>query len=75
VIKVPQVLVRKDIHLVDRSLEEYQRMWRAARMSFLDTVFAYDFMAPYRNMKEVCAARLAVGEQRFFANFTNADAA
>lgn len=75
VIKIPQVLVRKDIHLADRSLEEYQRMWRAARMRFLDTVFAYDFMAPYRHMKDVCAERLAVGEQRFFANFAGADVA
>lgn len=70
VIKIPQILVRKDIHLADRSLEEYQRMWRAARMRFLDTVFAYDFMKPYQHMKQVCAERLAVGEQRFFSNFT-----
>jgi glycosyltransferase involved in cell wall biosynthesis len=69
VIKIPQVLVRKDIHLADRSLEEYQRMWRAARMRFLDTVFTYDFMKPYREMKQICAERLAVGEQRFFSNF------
>jgi len=44
-------------------------------MRFLDTVFAYDFMAPYRHMKDVCAERLAVGEQRFFANFAGADVA
>jgi glycosyltransferase involved in cell wall biosynthesis len=69
VIKIPQILVRKDIHLADRSLEEYQRMWRAARMRFLDTVFAYDFMKPYQEMKQICAERLAVGEQRFFSNF------
>lgn len=74
VIKIPQVLLRKDIHLADRSLEEYQSMWRAARMRFLDTVFAYDFMAPYRHMKEICAERLAVGEQRFFSNFAGAAA-
>jgi glycosyltransferase involved in cell wall biosynthesis len=72
VIKIPHILVRKDIHLADRSLEEYQRMWRAARLRFLDTVFAYDFMAPYRRMKEVCAERLALGEQRFFSNFAAA---
>lgn len=69
VIKIPQILVRKDIHIADRSLEEYQRMWRAARMRFLDTVFAYDFMKPYQHMKQVCTERLAVGEQRFFSNF------
>jgi glycosyltransferase involved in cell wall biosynthesis len=69
VIKIPQILVRKDIHLADRSLEEYQRQWRAARMRFLDTVFAYDFMKPYQEMKQVCAERLAIGEQRFFSNF------
>ena len=63
---LPHVLVLKDIHLTDRSLADYEEAWQINRLAFLDRVFDYPFMEPYRHFRPICEERLAAGQKVYF---------
>jgi len=69
VLNIPQILVRKTQHTEDRSLDAYAAQWAAARVQFLDGVFAFPFMAAFAHLRPACDARLIEGQMKFFANF------
>lgn len=66
---LPHILALKNNHLEDRSLDDYMASWEAGRRGFLDTVFAYEFMAPFRHLRPVCEERLMERQREFFNAF------
>ena len=67
-IGIPHILVLKNIHLSDRSADQYEEVWQTNRIAFLDRVFGYEFMVPYRDLRTLCEERLEAGQRIYFAN-------
>jgi glycosyltransferase involved in cell wall biosynthesis len=66
---LPQVLAVKcvadDVDAIDDEISE----WEAQRDSFIDTLFARPFMAPFADRKAVCKGSLARSQRAYFAAY------
>jgi glycosyltransferase involved in cell wall biosynthesis len=72
VVGLPQVGVMKEIHTIDRSLDDYIRHWTLNKDAFLNRVFSYPFMHQFQMLRAVCEDKLEEGQRAFFKNFAGA---
>jgi glycosyltransferase involved in cell wall biosynthesis len=69
---LPHIAVLKEVHIKDRSLDDYMRNWHRNKIGFLDRVFSYPCMARFQDFRAICEAKLEEGQESFFRNFAGA---
>jgi glycosyltransferase involved in cell wall biosynthesis len=69
---LPHITVLKEVHVKDRSLDDYMENWHRNKVAFLDRVFAYPFMGRFQGLRSTCESKLDEGQQSFFKNFAGA---